>query len=298
MSGTAAVPADAARSVYTDGTGCDISVEEASSTTTAVRFKITVKPKNYYGGYSATISGAPSGATLSSTDSNVTVTSNTGFSSTASSGTDSLYLTIPKASTEKSYTIKVTVTPTIQVYKTNSAVGYYCERTYGITALKTIEEAVHMVANRNAYHPVRDFPNSLEWDGQERVRYALHRYLGADTSDYTYEILKFFMLGAVSRVFRPGVKFDYIICVVGDQGAGKSSFFRLLAVEDEWFTDDLKDLESNKVYEKLQGHWIIELSEMLATNNAKSNEAIKSFLNRQKEIYRTPYERYPKDRPR
>ena len=177
-------------------------------------------------------------------------------------------------------------------------IHYYCERTYGITALKTIEEAVHMVANRNAYHPVRDFLNSLEWDGQERVRYALHRYLGADTSDYTYEILKFFMLGAVSRVFRPGVKFDYIICVVGDQGAGKSSFFRLLAVEDEWFTDDLKDLESNKVYEKLQGHWIIELSEMLATNNAKSNEAIKSFLSRQKETYRTPYERYPKDRPR
>ena len=177
-------------------------------------------------------------------------------------------------------------------------IHYYCERTYGITSLKTIEEAVHMVANRNAYHPVRDFLNSLEWDGQERVRYALHRYLGADTSDYTYEILKFFMLGAVSRVFRPGVKFDYIICVVGDQGAGKSSFFRLLAVEDEWFTDDLKDLESNKVYEKLQGHWIIELSEMLATNNAKSNEAIKSFLSRQKEIYRTPYERYPKDRPR
>ena len=174
----------------------------------------------------------------------------------------------------------------------------YCERTYGVSSIKLIEEAVHMTANQNGYHPIRDFLNSLEWDGQERVRYALRHFLGADTSDYTYEILKFFMLGAISRVFQPGVKFDYIICVVGDQGAGKSTFFRLLAVEDEWFTDDLKDLESNKVYEKLQGHWIIELSEMLATNNAKSNEAIKSFLSRQKEIYRTPYERYPKDRPR
>jgi len=174
----------------------------------------------------------------------------------------------------------------------------YCDRTYGISSLKIIEEAIHIVANRNLYHPVRDFLNSLEWDGQERVRFALHHFLGADTSDYTYEILKFFMLGAISRAFRPGSKFDYIICVVGDQGAGKSTFFRLLAVEDEWFTDDLKDLESNKVYEKLQGHWIIELSEMLATNNAKSNEAIKSFLSRQKETYRTPYERYPKDRPR
>ena len=174
----------------------------------------------------------------------------------------------------------------------------YCDRTYGITIKSLVEEAVNIVANRNAYHPIRDFLNSLEWDGQPRVRYALRHFLGADDSDYTYEILKFFMLGAITRVFKPGAKFDYIICVVGDQGAGKSTFFRLLAVEDEWFSDDLKDLESGKVYEKLQGHWIIELSEMLATNNAKSNEAIKSFLSRQKEVYRTPYEHYPKDRPR
>ena len=174
----------------------------------------------------------------------------------------------------------------------------YCDRTYGITAKALVEEAVNIVANRNAYHPIRDFLKSLEWDGTPRVRYALRHFLGADDSDYTYEILKFFMLGAITRVFKPGAKFDYIICVVGDQGAGKSTFFRLLAVEDEWFSDDLKDLESGKVYEKLQGHWIIELSEMLATNNAKSNEAIKSFLSRQKEVYRTPYEHYPKDRPR
>ena len=174
----------------------------------------------------------------------------------------------------------------------------YCDRTYGITAKALVEEAVSIVANRNAYHPIRDFLNGLVWDGRPRVRYALHHFLGADDSDYTYEILKFFMLGAITRVFKPGAKFDYIICVVGDQGAGKSTFFRLLAVEDEWFSDDLKDLESGKVYEKLQGHWIIELSEMLATNNAKSNEAIKSFLSRQKEVYRTPYEHYPKDRPR
>ncbi len=174
----------------------------------------------------------------------------------------------------------------------------YCDRTYGFSSRKTIEEAVHIVANRNRFHPIRDFLNSLEWDHVPRIRYALRHFLGADDSDYTYEILKFFMLGAITRVFRPGAKFDYIICVVGEQGVGKSTFFRLLAVEDEWFTDDLKDLESGKVYEKLQGHWIIELSEMLATNNARSNEAIKSFLSRQKEIYRTPYETYPRDRPR
>ena len=45
---------------------------------------------------------------------------------------------------------------------------------------------------------------------------------------------------------------------------------------------------------KLQGHWIIEMSEMLATSSAKSIEEIRSFISRQKETYRTPYEPSPK----
>lgn len=174
----------------------------------------------------------------------------------------------------------------------------YIERTYGITNTKNIEEAVLLMADRNSYHPIRDLFDRLEWDGKERIRYALHHFLGSEISDYNYEMLRLFMLGAISRVFKPGIKFDHILCLVGAQGAGKSSFFRLMAIKDEWFTDDLKDLESNKVFEKMQGHFIIEMSEMLATNNAKSNEAIKSFLSRQKDSYRTPYERYSQDRPR
>ena len=46
---------------------------------------------------------------------------------------------------------------------------------------------------------------------------------------------------------------------MGGQGAGKSSFFRLLAVNDDWFSDDLKKLDDENVYRKMQGHWIIEL---------------------------------------
>lgn len=85
---------------------------------------------------------------------------------------------------------------------------------------------------------------------------------------------------------------------MGGQGAGKSTFFRFLAIQDEWFSDDLKKMDDDKVYVKLQGHWIIEMSEMLATSNAKSIEEIRSFISRQKETYRTPYDTYPKDRLR
>ena len=37
---------------------------------------------------------------------------------------------------------------------------------------------------------------------------------------------------------------------------------------------------------------------MLGTSSAKSVEEIKAFLSRQKETYKTPYDKYPKDRPR
>ena len=48
----------------------------------------------------------------------------------------------------------------------------------------------------------------------------------------------------------------------------------------------------------MQGHWIIEMSEMIATANAKSIEDIKSFISRAKETYKVPYETHPADRLR
>jgi predicted P-loop ATPase len=174
----------------------------------------------------------------------------------------------------------------------------YLEETYGLTSEKKIADAAALAAHQNSYHPVRDYLNSLSWDGTERIRSCLRHFLGAETDGYTYEALKLFLLGAIHRTFQPGCKFEVMLCLVGGQGAGKSTFFRLLAVKDEWFSDDLRKLDDDNVYRKLQGHWIIEMSEMIATANAKSIEEIKSFLSRQKEVYKIPYETHPADRPR
>ena len=87
-------------------------------------------------------------------------------------------------------------------------------------------------------------------------------------------------------------------CLVGGQGAGKSTFFRFLAMNDDWFSDDLRKLDDENVFRKLQGHWIIEMSEMLATANAKSIEETKAFISKQKDNYKVPYETHPVDRLR
>ena len=174
----------------------------------------------------------------------------------------------------------------------------YFEQNYSLTSEKKMLAALSIVANENCYHPIRDVLNSLVWDGKPRIRSCLHHFLGADESDYVEEMLKHFLLGAIRRVFHPGSKYEELLCLVGGQGAGKSTFFRFLAIQDVWFSDDLKKLDDDKVFAKLQGHWIIEMSEMLATSNAKSIEEIRSFISRQKETYKIPYETHPADRKR
>ena len=106
------------------------------------------------------------------------------------------------------------------------------------------------------------------------------------------------MLAAISRIYEPGIKYDIMLCLVGSQGAGKSAFFKYLAIKEEWFSDNLDHLDDENIYRKLQNHWNIEMGEMKATITAKNIEQIKSFLSRQKETYKVPYEVHPEDRPR
>lgn len=95
---------------------------------------------------------------------------------------------------------------------------------YGLYSEKRVSAAIRIVANENHYHPIRDYLNELKWDGTARISRALHRFLGAAEDELTTEALKIFLLGAIKRVFHPGCKFEMMLCLVGGQGAGKSSF--------------------------------------------------------------------------
>ena len=109
---------------------------------------------------------------------------------------------------------------------------YFFERYYKLTSEKCMDKALRIEANSRAYHPICEYLEQLEWDGQERIRYVLQRYMGADASDFVYEVVKHFLMEALSRIYRPGCKADEMLCLVGQQGAGKSTFFRFLALND------------------------------------------------------------------
>ena len=178
----------------------------------------------------------------------------------------------------------------------------YIEAKYGLGSMEKTMEALNIVVNRNKFNPVVDMLEDIyahKWDKQNgHIRKLLPEYLGAEDSEYNFECMRLFMLGAISRAHYPGCKFDYMPVFVGKQGIGKSTFLRLLAMNNAWYNDNFNTIEGDKAPEKLRGMWMVELAELLATKKAKEVESIKAFLTSTVDTYRPPYGRRTEQRPR
>lgn len=170
----------------------------------------------------------------------------------------------------------------------DSGVRHFLESNYDLTGPTKIADAITIVYQNNKFHPVKDYLESLEWDGIKRVETLLIDYLGAEDHVYTREVIKTHLVAAVARVFRPGCKYDTMLTLIGAQGLGKSTFIKNLG--KEWFSDSLDTVKGKEAYELLQGAWIIEMGELTATRKADI-EAVKNFLSKSEDIYRVAYGR-------
>lgn len=163
---------------------------------------------------------------------------------------------------------------------------------YGVKNRNDYFDAVKNVSMRNRFHPVRDVLDSLEFDGGEHIRGLLPDYLGVEDTEYSHQVMRLWMLGAVARVYEPGCKFDYTMIFTGPQGLGKSTFLKMMALNDAWFNDSLDSLDSDKAAQSLMGSWIVELAELKSlARTAGGVESVKRFLTAAQDKYRVPYER-------
>jgi predicted P-loop ATPase len=151
-------------------------------------------------------------------------------------------------------------------------------------------KAVEVVARDRRLHPVRDYLNSLRWDGTGRLDGWLKGYLGAKPDDGNAEYLTAvgsrFLISAAARVMQPGCKADHCLILEGAQGIRKSTALRTLA--GQWFTDELADLGNKDSSMQVSGVWIVELAELDAMNRSEAGR-VKAFVSRSLDRYRLPY---------
>lgn len=176
----------------------------------------------------------------------------------------------------------------------------YIESKYGLKNTEKVMDALNNIANRYPVNPIKEMLETAldQWDGNKYVENLLPMMLGVEKTEYSTAVMRLFMMGAVARIYNPGCKFDYMLILVGEQGKGKSTFLRLLTINENWFNDNFNSLEGDKAFEKLRGMWIVEMSELQATKRARDVETIKSFITSRVDTYRAPYARRTEARPR
>jgi len=154
-------------------------------------------------------------------------------------------------------------------------------------------------AYKNQRHPVREYLDTLEWDGTPRLDEWLITYAGVEDNAYVRAISGIMLIAAVRRVREPGCKYDEMVILEGIQGTGKSTLLRNLCPNEDWFSDGMRlDLQGKEIIEHTAGKWIIEIAELTGRNKAEVNQ-LKAMLSRQSDgPVRLAYAKTASERPR
>lgn len=167
----------------------------------------------------------------------------------------------------------------------------YCYLRDTYTEIKgkdSIRDTVIVYSRKNSFHPVKQYLESLVWDGISRAAEFFIKFLKVEDSPYSREVTLKWLLGAVARVYYPGCDFQSALVLQGNQGIGKGFSARMLGKKWHITLDD--NVDDSHALDAIRSAWICEIEEMSAVRKAEIN-AVKSFLSRGIDTRRAAYER-------
>lgn len=167
----------------------------------------------------------------------------------------------------------------------------YIRRNYAeLKDKQGIEDTVVHFANRNAFHPVKNFfANLPAWDGVGRAETLFIKFLRVDDTPYAREVTMNWLTAAVARIFNPGCTYHTALVLQGAQGIGKSYLIERLG--GEWYLELIESVDDTHASDAIQRGWLVEMKEMAATRKAEINN-VKAFIERSFETRRRVYEKH------
>lgn len=162
----------------------------------------------------------------------------------------------------------------------------WLEKVYDISGKDKIKDALDMVVTRHRRHPIREYFDSLKWDGTPRLEHLIIDYVGAEDTELTRAITRIHFTAAVARVMTPGCKYDYCLILAGPQGVGKSSLIRIMG--GKYYKDGITSMEGKEGGEQVQGSHLIEIGELDGMRRSELT-AVKQFITNQTDEFRPAY---------
>lgn len=159
----------------------------------------------------------------------------------------------------------------------------------------TISDRMGLIWRQNRVNPVTDMLQNGLWDGADRVSILLDELMQLPQDDSTSRFLVQRWLSQCVALARNSDRQPYgaegVLVLVGGQGIGKTSLFRRLAVEPDWFNEGaVLNFRDKDTLIGATDSWISELGEMERT--LRSDEgALKAFITKPSDTLRRPYER-------
>ena len=170
-------------------------------------------------------------------------------------------------------------------YLSLASIGWKCGK-------ESSRDSIDFVARNNSYEPVAEYLNKVKSD--ESIYPTDINSISTDylkTEDPFFDrMMKVFLIGAVQRAYDHGSQYDYCLTLKGPQGIGKSTFFKALVPETNWFTDTPIGKDKDN-YLAVNSKWIIELAELETVTTKKLAGDVKNFLTSTEDTYRPPYGR-------
>lgn len=177
--------------------------------------------------------------------------------------------------------------------------GDFLSRKYGLPAISraALMEGIETVSHGRPFHPIREWLSGLEQPKKKRIDKWLIHALGETPEtlepamfEYLSLVGRYWLLGMVNRVMRPGCKFDYCPVLEGPGGYYKSTLVEVLA-GTEYYSDTHFDVSKGKEgQEQVQGLWMYEIAELANFGKADIG-LIKAFITAKSDRYRPSYGR-------